>query len=52
MTDAPKHDGRRRVIIENVQPEIESGRFPVKRVVGQNVGPQKLAACMQAHCSR
>lgn len=37
MTDTPKLDGRRRVIIENVQPEIESGRFPIKRVVGQNV---------------
>lgn len=37
MTDAQKLDGRRRVIIENVQPEIDSGRFPIKRIVGQNV---------------
>lgn len=37
MTDTPKLDGRRRVIIENVQPEIEAGRFPIKRVVGQDV---------------
>jgi starch synthase (maltosyl-transferring) len=32
-----KLDGRRRVIIEKVQPEIDSGRFPIKRVIGQNV---------------
>ena len=37
MTDRLKLDGRRRVIIENVQPEIESGRFPIKRVLGQDV---------------
>ena len=29
--------GRNRVIIENVQPEIEAGRFPVKRIVGDTV---------------
>ncbi|UOA08426.1 DUF3416 domain-containing protein [Methylobacter sp. S3L5C] len=27
-------DGRRRVVIENVQPEIDDGRFPLKRVLG------------------
>lgn len=30
-------DGRLRVVIENVQPEIDAGRFPVKRVTGQMV---------------
>ncbi len=30
-------DGRRRVIIKNVTPEIEGGRFPVKRIVGEMV---------------
>jgi starch synthase (maltosyl-transferring) len=30
-------DGRRRVVIENVQPEIDCGRFPIKRVIGQHV---------------
>jgi starch synthase (maltosyl-transferring) len=35
MMDGHKLDGRRRVIIDNVQPEIEFGRFPVKRVIGQ-----------------
>lgn len=37
MNALPSLDGRRRVIIENVQPEIDSGRFPIKRVVGQAV---------------
>lgn len=32
-----KLDGRCRVVIENVQPEIDSGRFPIKRVIGQSV---------------
>jgi starch synthase (maltosyl-transferring) len=27
----------RRVVIENVQPEIEGGRFPIKRVIGERV---------------
>lgn len=30
-------DGRRRVVIERVRPEIDEGRFPIKRVVGQSV---------------
>jgi starch synthase (maltosyl-transferring) len=30
-------DGRKRIIIENVRPEIEGGRFPIKRVVGEKV---------------
>jgi starch synthase (maltosyl-transferring) len=30
-------DGRKRVIIENVRPEINGGRFPVKRTVGEKV---------------
>jgi starch synthase (maltosyl-transferring) len=29
--------GRQRVVIENVQPKIDSGRFSIKRVIGQNV---------------
>jgi len=32
-----KLDGRQRVVIENVQPQIDAGRFPIKRVIGQNV---------------
>ncbi|MDP2968230.1 MAG: alpha-1,4-glucan--maltose-1-phosphate maltosyltransferase [Deltaproteobacteria bacterium] len=30
-------EGRKRVVIENVKPEINSGRFPIKRVVGEKV---------------
>jgi starch synthase (maltosyl-transferring) len=33
-------DGRRRVVIEGVSPEIDGGRFPVKRVVGEAVTVQ------------
>jgi starch synthase (maltosyl-transferring) len=30
-------DGRRRVVIEGVSPEIDGGRFPIKRVEGEHV---------------
>ena len=30
-------NGRKRVVIEDVSPEIDAGRFPVKRVVGEEV---------------
>ncbi|MGC2637256.1 MAG: alpha-1,4-glucan--maltose-1-phosphate maltosyltransferase [Acidobacteriaceae bacterium] len=30
-------DGRKRVVIESVEPEIDAGRFPIKRVVGDSV---------------
>jgi starch synthase (maltosyl-transferring) len=30
-------EGRNRVVIENVQPEIDGGMFPIKRVVGERV---------------
>src|SRR6185312_10402088 len=30
-------DGRRRVVIENVSPEIDAGRFPIKRAIGESV---------------
>ncbi|MBI1919850.1 MAG: alpha-1,4-glucan--maltose-1-phosphate maltosyltransferase [Geobacter sp.] len=30
-------DGRKRVVIERVSPEIDCGRFPIKRVVGETV---------------
>ena len=28
-------EGRARVIIESVSPEIDSGRYPIKRVIGE-----------------
>jgi starch synthase (maltosyl-transferring) len=34
---APLLDGRRRVVVENVWPDVDGGRFPVKRVVGEEV---------------
>jgi starch synthase (maltosyl-transferring) len=30
-------DGRIRVVIERVKPEVDAGRFPIKRVVGETV---------------
>ncbi|GIX47338.1 MAG: hypothetical protein KatS3mg131_1549 [Candidatus Tectimicrobiota bacterium] len=30
-------EGRQRVVIEGVKPEIDSGRFPIKRTVGEEV---------------
>lgn len=36
--EASRHtDGRKRVIIEHVKPEIDCGRFPIKRIVGETV---------------
>ena len=32
-----KKDGRKRVVISGVAPEIDGGRFPAKRVVGDEV---------------
>ena len=32
-----KEEGRNRVVIEHVQPEIDDGRFPIKRVIGEYV---------------
>jgi len=30
-------EGRKRVVIEGVEPEIDAGRFPIKRIVGEAV---------------
>jgi starch synthase (maltosyl-transferring) len=35
--DAPAVDGRRRVVIERVLPEVDGGRFAIKRTVGEVV---------------
>ncbi len=29
--------GRKRIVIENIRPRVDGGRFPVKRVIGQHV---------------
>jgi len=34
---AAAHDGRVRAVIEGVRPELDCGRFPIKRVVGERV---------------
>lgn len=31
------HEARRRIVIEDVKPEIDCGRFPIKRVIGEKV---------------
>jgi starch synthase (maltosyl-transferring) len=30
-------EGRKRIVIEGVEPEIDSGRFPIKRIIGDKV---------------
>ena len=34
---SPEKDGRRRVVVEGLTPQVDCGRFPVKRVVGDEV---------------
>ena len=36
-TVAQERDGRSRVVIERLQPQIDGGRFPIKRTVGEQV---------------
>ena len=38
-------DGRRRVAIENLRPCIDGGRFPIKRVIGENVQVEADILC-------
>ena len=35
--DTKPENGRKRVIIESVQPEVDGGRFPAKRIVGDRL---------------
>jgi len=37
MATRNNEDGRKRVIIEGVTPEVDGGRFPIKRTVGETV---------------
>jgi starch synthase (maltosyl-transferring) len=41
----PKDAGRKRVVIEGVTPEIDGGRFPIKRVCGEEVTVEADAFC-------
>jgi starch synthase (maltosyl-transferring) len=36
-SEADLPDGRTRALIENVSPEIDAGRFPIKRVIGEKL---------------
>ena len=36
-TDPVPGEGRRRVVIENLAPMVDCGRFPIKRIVGETV---------------
>ncbi|MDQ3932970.1 MAG: DUF3416 domain-containing protein, partial [Actinomycetota bacterium] len=36
-TERPTQDGRSRVVIRGVTPEIDGGRWPIKRVVGERI---------------
>ncbi len=53
-----KHDGRQRVVIEGISPEVDGGRFPAKRTIGDQVrveadiftdGHDSIAASLLAH---
>ena len=37
MSDHQPQNGRRRVVIENVEPSVDDGRFAIKRIVGDRV---------------
>jgi starch synthase (maltosyl-transferring) len=39
VSDLPT-DGRQRVVVENVTPRVDGGRFPIKRVVGDSLTVQ------------
>ncbi|HBG50742.1 MAG TPA: alpha-1,4-glucan--maltose-1-phosphate maltosyltransferase, partial [Gammaproteobacteria bacterium] len=38
-------DGRQRVIIEAVKPEVDCGRFPIKRVIGEIIEVEAAVFC-------
>ena len=42
---APLLDGRQRVVVENVWPEVDGGRFPIKRVLGEEVRVEADVFC-------
>jgi starch synthase (maltosyl-transferring) len=58
MTVENQADGRRRVIIEGITPQVDCGRFPAKRTIGDQVrveadvftdGHDAIAASLLAH---
>ena len=45
MLEVSKADGRARVVIEGVKPEVDAGRFPAKRCVGEEVQVEANIFC-------
>jgi starch synthase (maltosyl-transferring) len=45
MSTMRESEGRRRVVIEGITPEIDGGRFPIKRVCGEQVIVEVDAFC-------
>ncbi len=45
MPERLADDGRARVVIESVTPQVDGGRFPVKRVVGERVRVEADVFC-------
>jgi len=45
MPETGMGDGRARVVIEGVTPEVDSGRFPIKRVIGESVQVEAFIFC-------
>jgi starch synthase (maltosyl-transferring) len=45
LLEAVKADGRARVVIEGVKPEVDGGRFPAKRSVGEQVQVEANIFC-------
>jgi starch synthase (maltosyl-transferring) len=45
MPSIPLEEGRRRVVIETVRPEVDAGRFAIKRCVGDKVTVEADAFC-------
>lgn len=43
--------GQQRVIIEGVSPEIDAGRYPIKRVIGEPVIVEADIFCGWARCA-
>ena len=45
LLEAVKADGRARVVIEGVKPEVDGGRFPAKRSIGESVAVEANIFC-------
>ena len=45
LLEVAKADGRARVVIEGVKPEVDAGRFPAKRSVGEEVQVEANIFC-------